>query len=544
MKKNNLSRRNFIQVSAGTAAAIAFIPAIERGSLAGSRVSAFLKPDFNIEEASIRDLQNAMETGKLTSRTITEMYLKRIEELDKNGPALNSVIEINPDALEIADRLDKERKSKVTRGPLHGIPVLIKDNIDTADKMETTAGSLALVGQKPPEDAYVVKRLRDAGAVLLGKTNLSEWANFRSTRSSSGWSGRGGQTKNPFALNCSPCGSSSGSGVAVSANLCAVAVGTETDGSVVCPSSTNGVVGIKPTVGLVSRSGIIPISHSQDTAGPIARSVTDAAILLGAMTGIDKEDEITAESRGKMFTDYTKFLDADGLKNARIGVLRNFSGYHEKVDALMEEAIALMKSKGAELVDVDFPRKNEIDGPEFNVLLFEFKADLNSYLKKRGAVSPAANLEELIQFNIKNKEKEMPYFGQEIFDMAQAKGDLKTPEYIEALEKCRKLSRDEGIDFLLKTHKLDALIAPTGGPAWSIDLVNGDHFIGSSSTPAAVAGYPDITVPAGFISGLPVGISFFAGAYSEPVLLKLAYAYEQASKLRRVPEFSKSPAER
>lgn len=541
MKKNNITRRNFIQVTAGTAAAIAAAPVLGNETLSNNRISAFLTPEFVFEEATIAELQKAMESGELTSEAITETYLKRIKEIDKAGAGLNSIIEVNPDAIEIAKKLDVERNSKGARGPLHGIPVLIKDNIDTADKMETTAGSLALVGQKPPKDAFVAKRLREAGAVILGKTNLSEWANFRSTRSSSGWSGRGGQTKNPYDVNCTPCGSSSGSGVAVAANLCAVAVGTETDGSVVCPSATNGIVGIKPTVGLVSRSGIIPISHTQDTAGPMARTVADAALLLGAMTGIDKKDEITSESRGKFYTDYTKFLDANGLKNTRIGVLRNFFGYHEKVDAVMEEALQVMKKEGAELIDVDFPNKNDIDKPEFDVLLFEFKADLNSYLKKRGAVSPASSLEELIQFNIKNKEKEMPFFGQEIFDMAQSKGDLKSPEYLDALEKCRKLSRDEGIDFLIKEHKLDALIAPTGGPAWSIDLVNGDHFLGSSSTPAAVAGYPDITVPAGYISGLPVGISFFAGAYSEPVLIKLAYAFEQATKSRQIPKFFKSP---
>ncbi|HET8674739.1 MAG TPA: amidase, partial [Blastocatellia bacterium] len=456
----------------------------------------------------------------------------------RRGPAINSVIEINPEAVEIADALDRERKAKGARSPLHGIPVLIKDNIDTADRMTTTAGSLALEGSRPAKDAFIAARLREAGAVILGKTNLSEWANFRSTHSTSGWSGRGGQTRNPYALDRNPCGSSSGSGAAVAASLAAVAVGTETDGSIVCPSSANSIVGIKPTLGLVSRSGIIPIAHSQDTAGPMGRTVTDAAVLLGALTGIDSRDSVTEQSRGKSFSDYTKFLDPAGLRGARIGVARKFFGFSDKVDRLMQTAIDEMKRQGAVIIDpANVATAGKFDDSEFEVLLYEFKADLNSYLASLGPGSRVKSLKEIIEFNEKNKEREMPYFGQEIFIRAEAKGPLASKAYKMALAKNLRLSRAEGIDAVMLKHNLDALVAPTGGPPWPTDLINGDHFAGASSTPAAVAGYPNINVPAGYIFGLPVGISFFGRAYSEPTLIKLAYAFEQATLLRRPPKF-------
>jgi amidase len=479
-----------------------------------------------------------MEKGRWTARSLTEKYLSRIEEIDRRGPALNSVIEVNPDALTIAESLDRERKQKGARSPLHGIPVLIKDNIDTADRMMTTAGSLALVGAKPLRDAFVAERLRAAGAVILGKTNLSEWANFRSTHSTSGWSGRGGQTRLPYALDRNPCGSSSGSGVAVSANLCAVAVGTETDGSIVCPSSANSIVGIKPTVGLVSRAGIIPISHSQDTAGPMARTVRDACILLSALGGLDERDEATYGIRGKFSNDYTKFLDPAGLKGARIGVPRKFFGYSDHVDRLINQAIDVMKREGAIVIDpAEIETAGKFDETELEVLLYEFKADLNKYLAGLGANAPVHTLKELIDFNERNREREMPYFGQELFIRAEAKGPLTTKEYRDALSKNLRLSRAEGIDAVMTKHRLDALVAPTGGPPWTTDLINGDHFSGASSTPAAVAGYPNINVPAGYVYGLPVGVSFFGRAWSEPTLIKLAYAFEQATKHRAAPTF-------
>ena len=526
-----MKRRVFLQSSIlATAAPVA-------GSAFVEPVTAAIKP-FELEEVTIAELQRGMQSGKYSARAIAEKYLERIEETDKRGPAINSVIEINPEAIEIADALDKERKAKGLRSPLHGIPVLVKDNIDTADRMATTAGSLALEGSRPPKDAFIAGRLREAGAVILGKTNLSEWANFRSTHSTSGWSGRGGQTRNPYVLDRNPCGSSSGSGAAVAASLAAVAVGTETDGSIVCPSSANSIVGIKPTLGLVSRSGIIPIAHSQDTAGPMARTVTDAAVLLGALTGIDSRDPVTEQSRGKSFADYTKFLDPAGLRGARIGVARKFFGFSEKVDRLMQTAIDEMKRQGAVIIDpADVATAGKFDDSEFEVLLYEFKADLNSYLASLGAQSRVKSLKEIIEFNEKNKEKEMPYFGQEIFIRAEAKGPLTSKAYKAALAKNLRLSRAEGIDAVMLKHNLDALVAPTGGPPWPTDLINGDHFAGASSTPAAVAGYPNINVPAGYIFGLPVGISFFGRAYSEPTLIKLAYAFEQATSLRRPPKF-------
>jgi amidase len=494
---------------------------------------------FELDEKTIAELQEAMKSGGMTARSIADKYLSRITAIDKQGPRLNSVIEINPEALAAADVLDAERKSKGPRGPMHGIPVLIKDNIDTADRMATTAGSLALEGSIARSDAFIVKKLRDAGAVILGKTNLSEWANFRSTHSSSGWSGRGGLTRNPYALDRNPCGSSSGSGVAVSANLCGVAIGTETDGSIVCPASTNGIVGIKPTLGLVSRSGIIPIAHSQDTAGPMARTVTDAAILLGAIVGADPRDAVTQESAGKSFTDYTRFLDPSGLRGARIGVARKYFGFNDEVDRLMNEAIEVMKRSGATVIDpVDLASSREYENSEIEVLLYEFKHDLNKYLSELGPDARFRSLKEIIEFNEKNRAREMPYFGQEFFLKAEAKGPLTSPEYLNALEKNRRLSRTQGIDAVIAKDRLDAIVAPTGGPSWTTDLVNGDHFTGGSSSPAAVAGYPAISVPAGFIHGLPVGISFFGAAYSEPTMIKLAFAYEQATKHRRAPGFS------
>jgi amidase len=476
-----------------------------------------------------------MESGKYTARSLVEKYLVRIEAIDDK---LNSIIELNPDALAIADKLDEERKTGKVRGPLHGIPIIIKDNIDTADKMMTTAGSLALEGSKPKQDSWVAQKLREAGAIILAKANLSEWANFRSTRSSSGWSGRGGQTHNPYILDRNPCGSSSGSGVSVSANLCAIAIGTETNGSIVCPSSTNGVVGIKPTVGLWGRSGIIPISHTQDTAGPMARTVADAATLLGAITGTDPRDEMTKSSENKSHADYTPFLDEKGLNGARIGIGRQFFGFHEKVDALMEQAIEDMKKQGAELIEIErvIPRDPELGSAGYNVLLYEFKAGLNAYFERLDTNAPVKSLADLIAFNKANADKEMPYFLQEILEEAEAKGDLNTKEYQDALALMLRLNREEGIDKVMDEHNLDAILAPTGGPSWPIDVINGDHFGGGSSSPAARSGYPNITVPAGFIHGLPVGISFFGRAWSEPTLLKVAYAYEQATGHRKAPE--------
>jgi amidase len=467
-----------------------------------------------IEEITIADL------AQMSARQATERYLARIQELDGK---LRSVIEINPDALAIAAELDRGSK----RGPLHGIPILIKDNIDTADRLKTTAGSLALAEAPPPRDAAVVERLRSAGAVILGKTNLSEWANFRSTHSMSGWSGRGGQTRNPYALDRSPCGSSSGSGAAVTANLCAVAVGTETDGSVVCPSSMNGIVGIKPTLGLIGGRGIVPIAHSQDTAGPMARTVRDAAILLGAM----------AEGPHAQ-TDYARFLDPNGLHGVRLGVARKFFGITADVDRLMESCLAEMKRQGAEIVDpADLPSHGKYNDSELDVLLYEFKADLNAYLETRRT---GLTLEKLIAFNSQHRDREMPYFEQELFEKAQKKGPLTEPAYRKALAQNHHLAQAEGIDAVIKRYRVDAIVAPTAGPAWLIDTVNGDHDTGGCSTPAAVAGYPHITVPAGFVRGLPVGISFFAGAWSEPALLKIAYAFEQSTKARKAPGNSSS----
>ena len=494
---------------------------------------------FDLEELSIADLRKKMESGEETARSLTGKYLARIEALDRQGPNLRSVLETNPEALAIADALDRERKAGKARGPLHGIPILVKDNVATGDRMTTTAGSLALEGCLAPADAFAAKRLRDAGAVLLGKANLSEWANFRSTHSSSGWSGRGGQCRNPYALDRNPSGSSSGSGTAAAANLCAAAVGTETDGSIVSPSNNCGLVGLKPTVGLVSRTGIVPISHNQDTAGPMCRTVADAAALLTALAGADPSDAATKESAAKAARDYSKFLDPKGLAGARIGVPRkSLFGQSPAADRVVDAALADMKRLGAVIVDpVDLVSASEVNESEFEVLLYEFKAGLNVYLAGLGTRSKSSTLAELIDFNEKNREREMPYFGQEIFAKAEAKGPLTEKAYLDALEKDRRLSRAEGIDKTMEAGKLDALVAPTSGPATLIDLVNGDYGVGGSSTLPAVAGYPHITLPAGWSRGLPVGISFFGRAWSEPTLIRIAYAFEQATRQRKPPRF-------
>jgi amidase len=495
-------------------------------------------PAFELNEVSLADLQDGMKSGKYTSRSIAEKYLSRIDAIDKKGSAINAIIELNPDALAIADAMDKERKSGKVRGPLHGIPILIKDNIDTADKMMTTAGSLALVGSKPPRDSTVAQKLREAGAVILGKTNLSEWANIRSSHSTSGWSGRGGLTKNPYALDRNACGSSSGSGAAIAANLCAVAIGTETDGSIVCPSSANCLVGIKPTVGLVSRAGIIPISHSQDGAGPMARTVADAATLLGVLTGVDPRDGATNAAASNGLTDYTKFLDPDGLRGTRIGVARKYFGFSENVDALMSNALDAMSRAGATLIDpADIPTFGKFDDSELELFMYELKADLNAYLAQLGPSAPVKTLKDIIEFNEKHKKEEMPYFGQDIFTKSEAKGPLSEKAYLDALDKNRRLARVDGIDALMNKYQLDAIVAPTAGPACLTDLLNGDHFTGGSSNAAAVAGYPNINVPAGFVDGMPVGVSFFGRAWSEPKLIKIAYAFEQVTKVRKPPQF-------
>jgi amidase len=481
-----------------------------------------------------------MATGELTSRRLAELYLARIESIDKNGPAVNSVIEINPQALQIADSLDAQRKQGRVPGPLHGVPVLLKDNIDTGDEMLTTAGSIALEGNRAVRDAGLVERLRVAGAVILGKTNLSEWANFRGKASSSGWSSRGGLTHNPYALDRTACGSSSGSGAAVAANLCAVAVGTETDGSIICPAQSNGIVGIKPTVGLVSRSGIIPIAPSQDTAGPMARTVADAARLLGALAGPDPRDKATRSSARRGHTDYVQFLDADGLRGARIGVARNLFGTDARIAKVMEDSLQVMKEAGAILVDpTDLKSSGKFSKTELEVLYYEFKDGLNAYLAGLAPYMPVKSMADVIKFNEENKESVLKYFGQQHFLAAQEKKDLKSKKYLAALEKNHRLAREQGVDAVMKKHRLHALVCPSGGPAWMIDLVNGDQpgWDMESTSFAAVAGYPHITVPAGYIFGLPVGISFFGRAWQEPTLIKLAYAFEQATQVRKPPRF-------
>jgi len=493
---------------------------------------------FVLEEAGISDLQRRMTAGALTAHAIVQLYLDRIAAIDTAGPSLHAVIELNPDALKIADQLDAERKNGKVRGALHGIPVLIKDNIDTADAMHTSAGSLALAGSIAAQDSTVAANLRAAGAVILGKTNLSEWANFRSSHSSSGWSGRGGQTRNPYALDRNPCGSSSGTGTAVSANLAAAGIGSETDGSIVCPAAANGIVGIKPTLGLVSRAGIIPIAHSQDTAGPMARSVADAAALLSAIAGSDARDALSASGethRG----DYASHLDANALRGARIGVVRKLAGFSPAVDALLAHNIETLKAAGAVVIDpVELPNLGKYDDAELVVLEYEFKHDLDSYLAALPAASNAPrSLADLIKFNERERAREMPWFDQDLLEKSQARGPLTDKVYRQALAREKLLAGRMGIDAALNKNHLDALVAPTGGPAWTTDWVDGDHSVGGSSSPSAVAGYPDITVPAGFVHELPIGLSFFAGAWSEPKLIGLAYAFEQSARARRPPKF-------
>ncbi len=492
--------------------------------------------EFRFLEMDITQIQQGYKDGSFTVKELVQAYIDRIDAIDRQGPGLHSVIMVNPDALKIAEQLDKEIKEGKIRGPMHGIPVLLKDNIDTHDKMPCTAGSRALAKSFPLQDGYLVVKLREAGTVIIGKANLSEWANFRGELSSSGWSGVGGQTKNPYYLGRNPCGSSSGSAVAVSANLTMVAIGTETNGSIVCPSNANGIVGIKPTVGLVSRSGVIPISFTQDTPGPMARTVRDAAICLGALTGIDSEDQLTAASEGKYYTDYTQFLHENALEGKRIGFLKEPMGINFKVDSLMYKAVEYMKSKGAIIVEIDAIADPQVENYSFQVLLYEYKDGLNKYFRSLGAGAPVKSLEELIAFN-KQDSVEMDFYNQRYLEMAQAKGDLNSPEYKEVLAGMMKGMREDGIDRVMNLHQLDAIVAPTGSPAWNTDHINGDSFQLGSSSPAALAGYPNISVPMGSVDGLPVGISFFGRAWSEPVLIGIAYAYEVGTKHRIVPQF-------
>jgi len=526
-----MQRRSFLTAvitgAAASQAACQYVPATPAAT-------STTPPKFELDEVSLADLASGLQQGKWTSERLVQLYLARIDAVDRNGPKLNAVLALNPDAAAIAAQLDRERKDGHLRGPLHGIPILVKDNIETRDPISTTAGSLALADWRAPEDSVVAARLRAAGAIILGKTNLSEWANFRSTHSSSGWSGRGGQTKNPYALDRSPSGSSSGSGAATSASLCAAAIGSETDGSVTSPSSINGLAGIKPTVGLVSRSGIIPISASQDTAGPMARTVRDVAILLSVM----------ADAEAKPAPDYTRSLDPNGLRGARLGIARKFFETNAPLDAFLNGCVDALKKAGAEVIDpADLATHGQIDAPEQEVMLYEFKDGINRYLTRLPAASPARTLEDLIAFNEKNRDREMPFFAQELFIQSEAKGPLTEAAYVKARADCVRLSRQDGIDALLAKHKLDAIVTLTSGPSWFIDHVNGDRDTGGCTTPAAVAGYPHITVPAGFFSGLPIGLSFFGAAWSEPTLIKLAYAWEQQMNGRRKPAFLASVSE-
>lgn len=533
-----MKRREFLQRTLATGAAI---PLASGGSgrLRPAASTPVAGPQQSeLEEATVAILQAGMVSGKWTSRAITEQYLARIAAVDRAGPAINSVIELNPDALDIADRLDQERKARGPRSPLHGVPVLVKDNLDTGDRMATTAGSLALAGSTAPRDSTVVERLRHAGAVLLGKTNLSEWANYRSTNSTSGWSGRGGLTRNPYLLDRNACGSSSGSGAAGAASLAAITIGTETDGSVVCPASICGLVGIKPTVGLVSRAGIIPISATQDTAGPMCRTVTDAALVLAAIQGLDPRDPATRAGAPHAVTDYTSMLRPDGLKGARLGIARHGFGLPSSVEPVLGEAIAALKQQGAVIIDpAEIPNVDKLGDPETLILDYEFKTGLAAYLATRGPGFPMKTLADLIGFNSANRAKEMPWFGQEIFERAEQRGPLTDPRYLTARASARLLSRARGIDAIMARHRLDALVAITAGPSWPTDLVNGDRYTGGSSSPAAVAGYPHVTVPAGWLHGLPVGLSFFGKAWSEGALIRFAYGFEQATRQRRAPQF-------
>ncbi len=530
------TRRDFVRAGGMLAAGLSVTPLLGAcASLSGSRI------DFNVEEATIVDFQVAMHAGRLDSESLVRIYLRRIQAIDRSGPILRSVQEINPDAIPIARALDGERRARGPRGLLHGIPVLLKDNIATADKMETTAGALALLGARPREDSTIAQRLRQAGAVILGKASMSEWAYFKSTPGSSGWSARSGQARNPYVLNRTPCGSSSGSAIAVAANLVAVALGTETDGSIICPSGVNGVVGIKPTVGLTSRAGVIPISATQDTVGSFGRTVADAAAVLGALVGVDPRDAATQASAGQSRPDYTQFLDPNGLRGARIGVPRDeYFGYSPKADAVANQAIDVLRNRGAIVIDpVKIPNFDRValTAAELIVLLYEFKAGVNAYLAGLTPGGPVRTLDDIIEFNKRSAGDNLPFFGQELLVRAQAKGGLGEAEYLEALEKCRRLAGREGFDVVMGEHRLDALVAPTTTPAWPVDLVNGDQFRGSSAKSAALVGYPLISVPAGSTMGLPVGITFMGRAWSEPTLVKLAYAFEQATKARRPPQY-------
>ena len=529
------TRREFLRTGGMLAAGMSVAPLLS--------ACATIVPGegINLEEITVADLQAAMTAGRLDAETLVQMYLTRIQSIDRSGPTLRSVQELNPDAVAIARSLDEERRAKRVRGPLHGIPILLKDNIATADKMETTAGALALLGARPREDSTIALRLRQAGAIILGKASMSEWAYFKSTPGSSGWSARSGQARNPYVLNRTPCGSSSGSAIAVAANLVTVSIGTETDGSIVCPAGVNGVVGIKPTVGLTSRAGVIPISVTQDTIGPFGRTVADAAAVLGALVGVDSRDPATQASAGRSQTDYVKYLELNGLRGARIGVPRDgYFGYSPRADAVVNQAIDVLRNGGAVIVDpVKIPNfdRTALNAAEIIVLLYEFKAGVNAYLAGVAPGAQVRTLDDVIQFNKRNTRENLPYFGQELLERAQAKGDLTDAEYLEALEKCRRLAGKEGFDAIMDEQNLDALVAPTTTPAWPVDLVNGDQFRGSSAKSAALVGYPLVSVPAGAAMGLPVGITFMGRAWSEPTLIKLAYAFEQATKARRPPQY-------
>ena len=529
------TRREFLRTGGMLAAGMGIAPLLS--------ACATVAPGegVDVQEVSIAQLQATMTAGRLDAETLVHLYLTRIQTIDRSGPTLRSVQETNPDAIAIARALDEERRAKRARGPLHGIPILLKDNIATADKMETTAGALALVGARPREDSTIAQRLRQAGAIILGKASMSEWAYFKSTPGSSGWSARSGQARNPYVLNRTPCGSSSGSAIAVAANLVTVSIGTETDGSIVCPAGVNGVVGIKPTVGLTSRAGVIPISVTQDTIGPFGRSVADAATVLGALVGVDPRDPATQASAGRSQTDYVKYLDINGLRGARIGVPRDgYFGYSPKADAVINQAIEALRTGGAVIVDpIKIPNfdRTTLNAAEITVLLYEFKAGVNAYLASVAPGAQVRTLDDIIQFNKRSPRDNLPFFGQELLERAQAKGDLTEAEYLEALEKCRRLAGKEGFDAIMDEQNLDALIAPTTTPAWPVDLVNGDQFRGSSAKSAALAGYPLVSVPAGAAMGLPVGITFMGRAWSEPTLIKLAYAFEQATKARRPPQY-------